>query len=144
MAINLHHYYAEVFAERVSGRVYQKKTLRTPAYLPVLAGLLILAAVLCYVWQRVQVVRLGYQIERCKVEKTELIRKNRELLIEISSLTSPDRIERLASSRVGLSVPEREQIVIVKRLAPSVLQEQKGNIREMVARLSNILTRNKS
>lgn len=144
MALNLHHYYAEVFAERVSGRVYQKKTLRTPAYLHVLVGLLILAAILFYVWQRVQVVRLGYQIERCKVEKTELIRKNRELLIEISSLTSPDRIERLAASRVGLSIPEREQIVIVKRLAPAVPKEQKGNMQEMVAKLSNILARNKS
>ncbi|MDH4100117.1 MAG: cell division protein FtsL [Nitrospirota bacterium] len=144
MARNLHQYYSEVFMEQMSSRVYQRRQVRTPIYVPVLIGLLVLAVVLFYIWQRVQVVKLGYQIEKYKIEKVELVRKNKELLIEVSSLTSPDRIERLASHRVGLSAPDREQIVIVKRVTPSVPSEEQGDVKGMVARFSNILTGNRS
>lgn len=144
MSNNFQNFYAEVFTDRISGRIYQKRTLRYPFFLPFIMGVLILALVLFYVWQRTQVVHLGYQIEYLKKEKVALIRNNKELLIEVASLTSPARIESLASSRIGLSTPQREQIVVVQRMAPALPGSQKEKPSDMVAWFNSFLNRNRS
>jgi cell division protein FtsL len=80
--------------------------------------LIVLAIVVClllYVGWKVQIVKLGYQIEGLEHEKHELERANRSLLIEASSLSSPARIEEIAIKRLGMVRPPKENIVIVKR-----------------------------
>jgi cell division protein FtsL len=81
----------------------------------VLAALLVISLLLLYVGGKVQLVRLGYQIEVLEREKKELERENRSLLIEASSLSSPSRIEEIAIKRLGMVRPEKENVVIVKR-----------------------------
>ena len=81
----------------------------------VLITLLIVACLLLYVGWKVQIVKLGYQIEVLEHEKHELERENRSLLIEASSLSSPARIEEIAIKRLGMVRPPKENIVIVKR-----------------------------
>lgn len=78
--------------------------------------LLSAAFLLFYVWQRVQVVSTGYQIEALKKEKDSLARTNRNLTIEAASLTSPDRVEAIASSAIGMRTPMDTQIILVKRV----------------------------
>jgi len=77
--------------------------------------ILIVAALILYVGGKVRIVRLGYQIEALEREKRELERENRALLIEASSLTSPARIEDLATKRLGMVRPPKENIVVVRR-----------------------------
>src|SRR5512135_2486444 len=67
--------------------------------------LLSAAFLLFYVWQRVQVISIGYQIEELKKEKDSLARTNRNLTIEAASLTSPDRVEAIANSAIGMKSP---------------------------------------
>jgi cell division protein FtsL len=81
----------------------------------VLVALLVVACLLLYVGWKVQIVKLGYQIEVLEHEKHELERANRSLLIEASSLSSPARIEEIAIKRLGMVRPPKENIVIVKR-----------------------------
>lgn len=81
--------------------------------------LLIIAALILYVGGKVNIVRLGYQIEGLEREKKELERANRSLRIEASSLSSPARIEEIATKRMGMIRPAKENIVTVKRKGPN-------------------------
>ncbi len=82
------------------------------------ATLCIIAGLLLYVGGKVKIMRLGYQIEALEHEKQELERANGSLRIEASSLASPARIEEIATKRLGMVRPLKENIVIVKRNAP--------------------------
>lgn len=64
---------------------------------------------------KVQIMRLGYQIEDLEKQKRELERANRSLTIEASSLAAPARIEEIAVKRFGMVRPAKENIVVVKR-----------------------------
>jgi len=88
---------------------------RRGSFRRVLITLLIISTLLLYVGGKVQIVRLGYQLEVLEREKRELERANRSLLIEASSLSSPSRIEEIAIKRLGMVRPAKENIVIVKR-----------------------------
>ncbi len=81
----------------------------------VLIILLVIAGLILYVGGKVKIVRLGYQIEALEREKKELERVNRSLRIEASSLSSPARIEEIATKRLGMVRPPKENVVIVKR-----------------------------
>jgi cell division protein FtsL len=77
--------------------------------------LLMIAMLILYVGGKVQIVRLGYQIEAQEREKKELERANRALRIEASSLSSPGRIEEIAVRRMGMVRPPKDNIVTVRR-----------------------------
>src|SRR3972149_799033 len=67
-----------------------------------------------YVVQRTYVMELGYEIEGLKKEQKNLEQINKSLLIERATLTSTERIEKIATSFIGLKNPDNSQIVIVK------------------------------
>jgi cell division protein FtsL len=77
-------------------------------------GLAVLVLML-YVGGKVQIMRLGYQIDELEKEKRDLERRNRSLQIEASSLSAPGRIEEIAVKRLGMVRPPKENIVVVKR-----------------------------
>ncbi len=85
----------------------------------VFLALLFISLLILYVGGKVQIVRLGYQIEALEREKGELERANRSLLIEASSLASPARIEEIAVRGMGMVRPAKENVVIVKRKTPA-------------------------
>ena len=80
----------------------------------VIAGLIV-AGLMIYVGGKVQIMRLGYQINSLEKQKSDLERSNRALQIEASSLASPVRIEEIATKRLGMARPHKENIVVVKR-----------------------------
>ncbi|MCC6543367.1 MAG: cell division protein FtsL [Nitrospirae bacterium] len=67
-----------------------------------------------YVVQRTYVMKLGYEIEGLKKEQKNLEQIHKSLLIERATLISTERIERLATSFIGMKNPDNSQIVIVK------------------------------
>jgi cell division protein FtsL len=83
----------------------------------VLIALFVIAGLLLYVGGKVKIMRLGYQIEAIEREKRELERENSALRIEASSLASPARIEELATRRLGMVRPPKENVVVVNRKA---------------------------
>jgi len=78
-----------------------------------LLALLLLGVVLVHVWLRLQVVKTGYVLATATKLQTRLEQENRELQIELATLTSPDRLESLARRRLGLVPPEKGQVVIL-------------------------------
>jgi len=70
-----------------------------------ICGAAILVPLLVYVWQRVDFLRVSYQVEALKKERQELQEKNKHLSVERSFLMSPDRIERMARKELGLVDP---------------------------------------
>jgi cell division protein FtsL len=76
----------------------------------------VLATVLClfYVWSRVQVVRLGYDVSKLKSEAEALNKQVSNLEIEIARLKSPARLEDVAKNMVNMKVPSAEQMILVK------------------------------
>ena len=79
--------------------------------LAVFAGLCL---VFVFVWERVDVVRVGYQIERLKHDKMMLERQRDELRVKVSALSAPERIARMATEKLGMSLPQQGQIVMVQ------------------------------
>jgi len=77
-------------------------------------GLIVLGLML-YVGGKVQIMRLGYQIEGLEKQKRDLERRNRSLQIEASSLSAPGRIEEIAVTRLGMIRPAKQNVVVVKR-----------------------------
>ncbi|TKB78509.1 MAG: hypothetical protein E8D45_04645 [Nitrospira sp.] len=78
----------------------------------VLMGLVVVS-LLVYVAERVDIVRLGYQIERLKTERAVLHRERDELRVKVSKLSSPERIAHLATDRLGMMQPRKDQVVLV-------------------------------
>ncbi len=68
---------------------------------------------LAHVWSRLQVVHLGYVLATTSKLHGQLEQENRELKLELATLTSPDRLQALARSRLGLREPEQGQVVVL-------------------------------
>ena len=78
--------------------------------LTIIAGVML---VFVFVWERVDVVRLGYQIERSKSQKILLERERDQLQVRVSSLAAPERIAKLATEKLGLVPPQQGQVLMV-------------------------------
>jgi cell division protein FtsL len=69
-------------------------------------GAAIVVPLLVYVWQRVEFLRVSYEVEALKKDRQQLQEQNKQLGVERSFLLSPDRIERLARKELGLVDPQ--------------------------------------
>lgn len=78
--------------------------------LTIVAGVML---VFVFVWERVDVVRVGYQIERLKSQKVLLERERDQLQVKFSSLTAPERIAKVATEKLGLVPPQQGQVLMV-------------------------------
>lgn len=79
-----------------------------------LLALAMLAFLLLFVWERVEVVRVGYHIERLKAQRTALQRERDELEVKVSALTSSERIARVAKEQLGMAPPQPGQVVLLR------------------------------
>jgi len=80
------------------------------------AGLTVLVALgvaLGVVWIRLQLVHRGYEISTARQVERRLEQEQRELRIEIATLTSPRRLEEVARTRLHMAPPAPGQIVNV-------------------------------
>ena len=81
----------------------------------VIIGLIIGLSFL-YVWQKIEVFSLGYKIRAIQKQINKLQEENTVLHIKISTLLSPEHIEKEVK-RLGLRLrpPSQEQIVRIKK-----------------------------
>jgi cell division protein FtsL len=79
----------------------------------VLSGVCLVCLALLHVWLRLQVVHLGYVLSTTSKLKSQLEQERRELKVELATLSSPQRLEQMARSRLGLREPEKGQVVIL-------------------------------
>ena len=67
-----------------------------------------------YVWCRVQVVELGYQLSEIHRLHSRLLNDNKKLHLELARLKAPERVQRIAIEQLGLQQPTKDQIVVLK------------------------------
>ena len=76
-------------------------------------ALCLMRVALLHVWLRLQVVQMGYVLSTTSKLENQLEQENRELKVELATLTSPDRLEAMARRRLGLMPPEKGQVIIL-------------------------------
>jgi cell division protein FtsL len=78
-----------------------------------LLGFCLVGLALFHVWVRLQVVQMGYVLSTTSKLQSHLEQENRELKLELATLTSPERLQELARNRLGLREPEKHQVVVL-------------------------------
>lgn len=67
-----------------------------------------------FAWSRTQHRATGYAIMTQSTEYKELIAQQKNLKIEVAVLKAPQRIERIAKNKMGLSTPGQNQILTIR------------------------------
>jgi cell division protein FtsL len=83
-----------------------------------LAGFLVLV-LLFSAWQHFELLRHGYQVAQLQREKAVEEEAGRQLRLEIETLRSPKRIEALATEKLHLVTPSREDSIVIERAVPA-------------------------
>jgi cell division protein FtsL len=98
----LHHQQALTKADRVKNK-----------WAVQLIGLMVIAFIcaLFYIGSRIQVVNVGYEINRELALKERLLEENKRLVLEVATLKSPVRLEALAKNEYQMDLPQRSQIL---------------------------------
>jgi cell division protein FtsL len=78
----------------------------------VVLGLLCLG-ILFYVWQHIQVLRLGYALEGLRAQRATLLQENRTLTLEMARLTALSRVEAIARARLEMETPRPGQVIVL-------------------------------
>jgi cell division protein FtsL len=79
-------------------------------------GAVLVLVLLFSVWQRVELLRHGYEMERLQQERASEEEVNRHLRLEIETLRSPRRIEDIATKKLHLVAPGRDQAIVIERV----------------------------
>ncbi len=81
----------------------------------VLLGVMILLGVWCllYVGIKMDMWRLGYEMEDLENRRIVLKKKQEGLQVRLSELTDPQQIARRANKQLGLIVPQEGQVVMI-------------------------------
>ncbi len=82
-----------------------------------IAGFFVLA-VLFAALQHFELLRHGYRLEQMQGEKAAAEEEARRLRVDIATLKSPQRIEQVATRKLRLVAPTREDAVVLERVRP--------------------------
>ncbi len=80
-------------------------------------GLILLLSVggsLFYVWTRIQVIQIGYEISTALKENKALTEANKRMRLEVGSLKSFARIERIAVEELKMVKPRPDQVIVIR------------------------------
>ncbi len=105
-------YGSTIHIDRVD-RVRRTELVRlTAPYLIALAAIAI--SLFLFLWTRVSVTTLNYEITYLKQQERTLARANRELKIELDTITSPASLERMGKERFSLTYPDDSSVIMVR------------------------------
>ena len=76
--------------------------------------LFVVASSLFFVWSRIQVIQLGYEISSALKEGRALVETNKKLRLEIATLKSYARVEKIAAEELGMSKPRADQVIVIR------------------------------
>jgi cell division protein FtsL len=82
-------------------------------------GGMLVAVLLFSAWQHFELLRHGYRIQQMQQERAAEEEINRHLQLEIETLRSPLRIERIATRDLHLVPPGQGQAIVIERVVPA-------------------------
>ena len=80
-------------------------------------GIVALGAAVAATWPHLEAIRLGYQVEELRLERDRLRKDIERRRLELSELTDPHSVERLAREVHGLE-PAGERVILETPNAP--------------------------
>lgn len=79
----------------------------------------LLVMALFWAWQQFELRLNGYRLEELQRQRAAEEETARHLRLEIETLKSPRRIEAIATERLHLVIPAREDAIVIERVVPS-------------------------
>ena len=79
----------------------------------VILSIVLSSMFLFYVWGKVDVVRVGYELDQLSKKKIALEQAHDRLQIAYSQLTAPDRIAKEATMKLHMKQPDPGQVILV-------------------------------
>jgi cell division protein FtsL len=79
-------------------------------------GGLLVAVLLFSAWQKFQLLQHGYQMETLQKQRAAEEELNRHLRLEIETLRSPQRIQKLATRDLHLVQPPADKAIVIERV----------------------------
>ncbi|MFB3884413.1 MAG: cell division protein FtsL [Thermodesulfobacteriota bacterium] len=76
--------------------------------------LILVGGSLFYVWSRIQVIQLGYEISNALKAERALVEANKRLRVEIATLKSYTRIEKFAVEELRMAKPKPDQVIVIR------------------------------
>ena len=70
-------------------------------------------------WQHFELLRHGYRLEQMQRERAIEDEISRHLRLEIETLRAPQRIEKLATQRMGMVTPAEGDAIVLERVTPA-------------------------
>jgi cell division protein FtsL len=81
-------------------------------------GVVLVLVLLFSAWQHFELLRHGYRLEQMQRDRAAESDINRHLRLEMETLRAPQRIEKLATERLGMVAPADGESVVLERVAP--------------------------
>ena len=81
-----------------------------------LIGVFLVAVLLFSAWQHFELLRHGYRLEEMQRERASEEAINRHLRLEIETLRSPARIERMATGQLRMVAPSADDAIVIERV----------------------------
>lgn len=82
-------------------------------------GVVLVMVLLFSAWQHFELLRHGYRLEQMQRDRAAESDINRHLRLEMETLRAPQRIEKLATEKLGMIVPGDTEAVVLERVAPT-------------------------
>jgi cell division protein FtsL len=82
-------------------------------------GALLVVVAMFDAWQHFELIRHGYSIDALQKDRAVEEDVRRQLRIETETLRSPQRIEQLAVTELGMLVPKAADTIVLERVLPS-------------------------
>lgn len=73
-----------------------------------------LCLALIFVWTRIEVVQLGYDISKLHSQIRDLSKEENLLQSEVAKLKSPARLEAMAKGELGMRLPFGDEIIFIE------------------------------
>ena len=85
----------------------------------VFIGVLLVVVLIFTAWQHFELRQHNYEISEMQQQRMRELEVNRHLRLEIETLRSPARIERIATEQLGLVEPTSEVSFVIERVVPA-------------------------
>lgn len=102
----------------VADAIAAKRTLLT------LTVVAVFALCMLYIYQTTRVIALNYQADKARSGISELQRQNAQLELKIAELQAPERVQKIATTKLGMKEPQNFMIASYssEQLAPQSTQ----------------------
>jgi cell division protein FtsL len=82
-------------------------------------GVFLVTVLLFWAWQHVELLRHGYRLEQMQRDRAAELEVNRHLRLDIETLRSPARVERIATKQLHMVAPGPAETSVIELVLPA-------------------------